>query len=128
LRYDKYQPEVGNHRAALAAAWVAANVNRAFGVGLDTNGKVVVGAGNTGIIGIVILSKAKPAGTTVDIMKFGECVEADVYGPTNTASGFTAGTKVYADNVTGALSLVATGATLVGHTAEASRLIVSITG
>ena len=74
-RYDKYEPDGGGFRAPLAAAILAADGGRAYGVGLDTSGRVVLGAGNTGIIGVLVAHGAKNAGDIVDVMTDGEIAE-----------------------------------------------------
>lgn len=118
--YDKYEPLAGGFRAKLAAAWAAAD-GVPIGVGLNNTGKIVVGAGATGIVGIVILSKFnKKAGEVADVMTDGEIVEA---------TGLNAGSRVYADDVTGVLSnTYGVGKTQVGWTVEADRIIVRTGG
>lgn len=118
-RYDKYDPYVGNFRAPLAAAFAEANLNKIIGVGLDANGRIVLGAGNTGITGVINLTKVKNAGDVVDVMKHGECVEM---------TGLAAGTNYTVSTVDGSLSNAAADAThiKVGHTVEATRLIVNV--
>lgn len=118
-RYDKYEPYAGGFRAPLAAAVLDANKFVAYGVGLDTNGRVVLGAGNTGIIGVMITHGAKAAGEFVDVMTQGEVVDA---------TGLTAGTKLTANTTTGAITNGATSTTQVpvGFTVEATRIVVRI--
>jgi hypothetical protein len=120
-RFDKVEPYVGNTRARLAADWVAAD-GVPIGVGLDATGKVVVGAGTTGIVGIVVLVKEnKKAGDTVDIMTAGDIVECP-----SVAAAFAAGTIITANTTTGVLSVTVPSATqaYVGFTVEAGRLVV----
>lgn len=118
-RYDKYEPYGGGFRASLAAAILDANKFVAYGVGLDTSGRVVLGAGNTGILGVLIAHEAKAAGDFVDVMIDGEIVDA---------TGLTAGTKLTANTTTGAISNAATSSTQVpvGFTVEATRIHVAI--
>lgn len=118
-RYDKYEPYGGGFRAALAAAVIDANKFIAYGVGLDTTGKIVLGAGNTGIIGVLIAHNVKAAGDYVDVMCDGEIVDA---------TGLTAGTKLTANTTTGAISNAAASTTQVpvGFTVEATRISVHI--
>lgn len=128
-RYDKYDPMGGGFRAALAADWLTADLNTVFGVGLDANGRVVKGAGNSGIVGVICLTKARKAGEIVDVMKHGEVVEADIAGPAGaTATGTVAGTSYSALTTTGVVGTTAPDATHVhvGHTVEASRLVVRV--
>jgi hypothetical protein len=115
-RIDKYDPVGGGFRAPLAAAYTGAAAP--IGVGLDANGRVVAGAGNTGIIGVLCKPDDAAAASIVDIMKDGELVEfAGV-----------AGTVYTANTVTGVISATAMSATQVpvGHTVEATRLIVGV--
>lgn len=114
-RIDKYDPKAGGFRATLLAAWAGSATPVA--VSLDSSGRVVVGAaGQTGMVGILCKPDAAAAGAVVDIMTDGELVEA----------GLAAGTVYYANITTGALG---TGVTRfrVGHTVEASRLVVRFT-
>lgn len=124
-RIDKYDPKSGGFRAALAADRAATpgaigDADGPIGVGLDANGRVVAGAGNTGVVGVLVLTQNKVAGDIVDIMTDGELVEA----------GGTAGTTYYADGGTGALGTAAPAAgangTRVGRTVEAGRLVVRV--
>jgi hypothetical protein len=121
-RFDKYEPLGGGFRARLLADWVAADGTPAA-VGLDTAGKVVPGAGNTGIVGVVVLVKAqKKAGDVVDVMTDGEITGVDDTGFTGRA----AGVAVYAVNASGALTNVLTSNTRIGHMVEADRLVVRV--
>lgn len=118
MRIDKYDPVDGGFRAPLAAAWTGSATGK--GVGLDTNGRVVPGAGNTGIKGVLVQPEDKAAGDIVDVMTDGEIVEA----------GLVAGTTYYAAAADGVISTTAPGAgvngTQVGFTVEASRLVVRV--
>lgn len=150
-RYDKYDSEDGGFRAALAANLTL--TGQSYGpvaVGLDANGRVVAGKGNSGIVGILI--KAMPAGALVgsatvtgvtapgamagdyvDVMTDGEIV--DIAG-----LALPAGTAIWADGTTGALAAgvagtgaapasgagSTTGSVYVGHTVEATRLVVRL--
>lgn len=119
-RYDKYEPMTGGHRARLAAAWSGADLNKVFAVGLDANGRVVKGAGTTGVIGVLVLTIAKNAGDVVDVMQDGEIVEMNI-----NHAGITAGTKYFAAAADGTLNTTNTNVA-VGHTVEATRLIVRV--
>jgi len=125
-RYDKYQPLVGGFRAKLAADWAAAD-GTPVAVGLDNTGKVVPGAGNTGVVGVVVIVKGglglvrnNKAGDVVDVMTHGEIVEVGDTGFTGRAAGI----PVYAVPGTGALTNVATSNIKIGFMAENDRLIV----
>lgn len=118
-RYDKYDPKAGGFRAALAADRTKTSGGNPLGVGLDSSGNVVVGAGNTGVIAILATTRDMKAGDIVDCMTDGECVDM---------VGLTAGTKITANTTTGVLSNAAGTATqvLVGWTVEATRLVVRV--
>ncbi len=118
-RIDKYGPKTGGFRAPLAADQAKTSAGNPLGVGLDVNGRVVVGAGNTGLVGLLVLTQDKKAGDIVDVMTHGEMVEM---------TGLTAGTVITAADATGVLATTAPGAgrTRVGWTVEATRLIVRI--
>jgi hypothetical protein len=115
-RIDKYDPVDGGFRAPLNADHAKTTPGNPIAVGLNASGRVVDGAGNTGITGILVLDSARLAGDIVDVMSDGEMVEM---------VGLTAGTVITADNTTGVLAVTAPGAgrTRIGWTVEASRLI-----
>lgn len=115
-RIDKYSGVGSGFRAPFAADW--AGQVTAIGVGLDVNGRVVAGAGVTGIVGVLCKPDEAKAGSIADIMKDGELVEfAGV-----------AGTVYTANTTTGVISSAAASGTQikVGHTVEATRLIVGV--
>ena len=113
-RIDKYQPVAGGFRAPLNANYTGAAA--AIGVGLNSSGRVVVGAGQTGIVGVICSPYTKVAGDIIDVMTNGELVEF----------GGAAGTQYSANTNTGAITNGAASATQVpiGFTVEADRLIV----
>lgn len=113
-RYDKYDPYDGGFRALVAAAVATEDKNTLYGVGLDSAGRVVIGAGQTGVVGAFVAHDVKRAGDAVDVMTDGEIVEID--------SALPAGTKLYSD-ASGVVSTTNTG-TYLGFTAESGRLIV----
>lgn len=125
-RIDKYEPNIGGTRAPLNAAWTSGDLNTVFAVGLNASGRVVKGAGNTGIIGLLVLTKAKPVGAIVDVMQFCDIVEFPGV----------AGTVYYGDGVTGVVAAgvagggapasgagTGAGSKKVGATVEADRLV-----
>jgi hypothetical protein len=126
-RIDKYEPLTGGHRAPLAADWLVGNLSKVVPVGLDANGKVVVGLGNTGYVGVVVLTRMRVAGDIVDVMQDGDIVEFN-------SPGAVAGTNYFADAATstvvagtGAQTATApatAGSKKVGYTVEATRLVV----
>lgn len=124
-RYDKYDPKVGGFRAPLAADFLAANLEKVLGVGLDANGRCVIGAGQTGVIGLLVLTKARKAGEVIDIMTSGEITE---FGPSDSGkvpgTDFGAAGTVYYSDANGVVtSTNASGSLRVGHTVEGQRLI-----
>uniref|UniRef100_A0AAU6R5B9 Minor capsid protein n=1 Tax=Micrococcus phage Kurnik TaxID=3092208 RepID=A0AAU6R5B9_9CAUD len=121
-RYDKYDPYVGGFRAALAEAISAEDSFTVYGVGLDSNGHVVLGAGQTEVAGVLIAHGAKKVGDIVDVMTSGEIVEFTADGTPDGAAA-AAGTN-YGAGDDGAVS--AAGATHIGHTVEAQRLVVRV--
>lgn len=117
MRYDKYDPVDGGFRAPLAAD--RSGSETAIGVGLDVNGRVVPGAGNTGIVGVLINTRDMKAGDIVDVMRDGEIVEF----------GGDPGTVYTAAEADGVISddAVGTGQVSIGFTVEGDRLIVGVT-
>lgn len=126
-RYDKYNPKSGGFRAPLAADFPSGDLEKVIGVGLNSSGQVVRGAGNSGVTGVLVLTKAWKAGTIVDVMTHGEIVE---FGPTAGTPGTdfgVAGTSYFAASADGVInSTSAAGKTKVGHTVEGRRLIVRV--
>lgn len=120
-RYDKYDPYDGGFRAPLLAAIDFDDRLTAYAVGLDSSGRVVLGAGQTGIVGVLIAHDAKRAGDIVDVMTDGEIVDFTITAGTAAA----AGTRYWGDPATGNIvaTSTATNAQL-GFTVEATRLIV----
>lgn len=121
-RYDKYDPISGGFRAPLAAAWGdAEGLATPVGVGLDANGRVVAGAGNTGVLAVLVVDAPMAAGDIADCMTDGEIVDV---------AGLAAGTVYFAADADGALGAVAPAAGVndarVGHTVEATRLVVRV--
>lgn len=117
-RYDKYEPKGGGFRAPLAEDMTAGQVDTVLGVGLDANGRVVIGAGNTGIVGVMCLPRQLNAGDIADVMTSGEIVEA----------GLNAGTVHTVATGDGSISETPADATniRVGHTVEGDRLVVRL--
>lgn len=128
-RYGLYNPYGGNFRAYLNADWVAADIGKIYGVGLNSSGLIVKGAGQTGVIGVLCLTREMLANNDepTDLLHDGEVVE---FGPTAGVPGTdfgAAGTAYYASGTTGAVSSSsAANAVYVGHTVETSRLIVHV--
>jgi hypothetical protein len=122
-RYDKYDPISGGFRAPLNADWLDADVGIPFAVGLNASGKVVKGAGQTGVRGVLVIDKIGfKANDIVDCMTSGEIV--DITSPT-----LVAGQKYGGVNASGVIGAAGAGAGFeVGFTVEATRLIVRVSG
>lgn len=132
-RVDKTHSAVGVTRAPLNADVASGSWNTPLGVGINSAGKAVIGAGQTGIVGVAIFDKTNSkAGLICDIFSL---AELDL-GPAPLAAG-----RVYwADGTTGVLAAgaVTTGAApgsgagstagsaRVGYTIETDRLKVSM--
>lgn len=119
-RIDKYDPISGGFRAPLAAdltkrSGAIGTADGPLGVGINNLGRVVPGAGQTGIKGVLVTTRDMKAGDIVDVMDSGEIVEW----------GGAAGTNYVALTTTGVISAGAQDAThkRVGHTVEANRLV-----
>jgi hypothetical protein len=118
-RYDKYDPISGGFRAISAIAWVTADVGKVWAVGMDAAGKIVKGAGASGIVGVTVVNGAKAIGEILDVMTHGEIVDFLLQAGTAAA----AGTRYYGIAASGDFATTATGTPL-GYTVEATRLIV----
>lgn len=118
-RYDKYEPKGGGFRAALAVAWDSTDVGKMWAVGLNSSGRVVKGAGQTGIVGVCIVNKAQAIGDIVDVMTDGEIADFTLQN----GSAAAAGTRYYGVAADGTFSTTATGTPL-GYTVEAGRFVV----
>lgn len=128
-RYDKYDSLVSGTRAKLESAWDGVNsnpkLNTVYGVSLNGNGRIIVGAGGqTGLVGIVIVTSKQPAGSVVDIMSIGEVVEAT--DANDSGNPFAAGTLAYVDTTTGELTSTSSGSLLVGYSVEEGRVRVNL--
>lgn len=115
-RYDKYEPYAGGFRAPLDVATDADEEFTPFAVGLNASGRVVKGSGNTGVLGVYIAHGKRNAGDIVDVMTDGDIVEME---------GLTAGTAIYGQT-DGSIDDddAGVGAIKLGHTVEATRLVV----
>lgn len=120
-RYDKYDPYDGGFRAALDVAWVTSDVGKVWAVGLNAAGRIVKGAGNTGIKGIIIVNEPMAAGAIADVMHDGEVTNFLLQN----GSAAAAGTNYFGVAADGTFSTTATGTPL-GFTVEADRLHVRV--
>jgi hypothetical protein len=118
-RVDKTESAVGVIRGTLAADFAEAAYNIPVGVGINSSGLVVVGAGQSGIAGVVIPDRtAYKAGSRCDIFVLAEIVLDD------DDTDLLAGTAYYVNNTTGAVTATSAGGTKIGFTIEADRLAV----
>lgn len=95
-RIDKTDSAVGVVRAALNFAIVPAEYDTLIGAGLNAQGRIVKGAGNTGILGVINPSKART--------KIGQITDIFVLGDAVDCVGLAAGTTYWADGNTGLLA------------------------
>lgn len=125
-RIDKYEPMGGGFRALLNAAIPSTDVGKIIGVSLNGTGKVVYGgAAPINIKGVICPVRAMAAGEVIDVMTDGEMVDCTLNDGT---TALTAGTDYYATAtaLSGALTATSTTNQYIGHTVEASRLIVRV--
>ena len=138
-RWDKYDPYVANFRGPLAADIdLATQANSVIAVGVNSSGAITVGAGQTGVKGVVIPVGVDmngnlldggvniEAGDIADVGKHGEITNFSPWQPSGTAPAAAAGTNYYGHADGAVLPSTAAGAVYVGHTVEADRLIVEV--
>lgn len=139
-RWDKYDAYVGNYRGVLAAdVNLTTQANKVLAVGHNSNGAVVVGGGQTGVCGLMIIPVGVDihgllldgginnlAGDPTDVGAHGEITNFTPYAASGTAPAATAGTNYYGHADGSVLPSTAAGALYVGHTAESTRLIVDV--
>jgi hypothetical protein len=131
-RYDQSDPINSTFRVDIAANYPDANLGKLYGVGLDSSGKLIIGAGQDGICGVLVLNQ-KPGRVgplrevpRVDVMFSGEITD---FGPTAGVPGTdfgVAGTAYYSDAAGNITSTWAAGSWFVGRTVEPDRLIVNV--
>lgn len=136
-RYDKYDSQVSGFRANLAASLTLVNGSVGpVGVGLDANGRVVLGAGNSGIKAVLVKnmtpqgligSGLAPQATAPGAIA-GDVVDCMIHGEIADITGLIAGTQYTANTTTGVITSAAASATqiVVGFTVEATRLVVNM--
>lgn len=133
-RIDKYEPMGGGFRAPLAAAIVANQVGKIYGVSLNSSGRVVIGPVGTSAVsikGVINPQIPMDIGRIIDVMTDGEMVDVTLNDGTTTIA---AGTDVYVNAAApsdGNLTVTATGNTYIGHTVEGgsatqTRLVVRV--
>lgn len=119
-RIDKTDSAVGVVRGTLNADITNTEWNKLRAVGINSSGKVVLGAGQTGIVGIAIFDRTNyRAGKRVDIFKLGEAILTDT-------DILVAGTRYTANTTTGVVSSTAASGTqiAIGYTQEADRFVI----
>lgn len=131
-RFDQSDPINSTFRVDIAADYPDANLGKLYGVGLDSSGKLIVGAGQDGICGVLVLNQ-KPGRVgplrevqRVDVMFCGEITD---FGPTAGVPGTDfglAGTAYYSDAAGLITATWASGSYFVGRTVEPDRLIVNV--
>lgn len=139
-RWDKYDPYVANFRGPLAAdVDLATQANAVLAVGVNSSGAITVGAGQTGVKGVLIIPVGVDmhgalldggvnieAGDIADVGKHGEITNFSPWQPSGTAPSAAAGTNYYGHPDGAVLPSTGPGAVYVGHTVEADRLIVEV--
>lgn len=115
-RFDHVESAIGIVRAPIHENFAQADFDKVIPVGINGAGHAVKGAGQTGVIGVVVPGRTVyRAGQIADIMQKGDIVDC---------VGLAAGTKYYA-TAAGALVTTATDNIYVGYTVEADRLVVA---
>lgn len=118
-RIDKYDPRDGGFRAPLAAALAytpsneATNdVGKVWAVGLNASGQVVKGAGATGVLAVIVPTRAMAAGEMIDCMTDGEVVNVNLHN----GNAIAAGATVTGVPASGILATTTTGNVRLGWT------------
>jgi hypothetical protein len=115
-RVDKTDSAIGVVRAPIESDFAEADWDEVIPVGINANGRVVKGAGQTGIIGVVIPGRTvSKAGQIADIFIHADIVEFNGV----------AGEKYWADADGDIATTEAAGFVYIGFTVEADRLILS---
>jgi hypothetical protein len=125
-RFDKYSPVDGGFRAPLNAAIPAGDIGKIIGVSLNGTGKVVYGGATAvSIKGVICPTRAMAAGEPIDVMTDGEITMATF---SDLVTPLLAGTDYYATAtaLSGVLTATTTSNQYVGHTVEATRLVVRV--
>lgn len=138
-RFEKSNPYGGTFVAPLAVDLdETANGNKVLGVGLNSSGQVVIGGGQTGIVGVILpvaganvltgaLLDTYQAGDNIDVMVQGEIANFKLANGTVPA----AGTKIFSSAAGVLGTAAADGSVLVGWTIEShatngARLFVNV--
>lgn len=132
-RIGSYNPESDTFRAPLAADYTAPllsglPVGVVIAVSLNTSGRVVLGStgGTAGLgrVGVIIPTRNMKAGEPIDVFTGGEIEEFGIGTDGQTAAA--AGTRYYGVAATGLMTATAAGNDNVGHTVEATRLVIGV--
>lgn len=123
-RIDKYEPMGGGFRVPLNFAIDLAHVGVIQAVSVNSSGRAVLGgAAAINIKGLICPVAVMNIGDIIDVMTDGEIV--DLLDTAGTAVA--AGTDMFAAFATGAVTVTTTGSPqYIGHTVEATRLIVRV--
>ena len=113
-RVDKTDSAIGVVRAPIAVDFAQADWDKVIPAGINSTGKVVKGAGQSGVIGVIIPGRT--------VYRAGEIGDIFIHADIVECAGLAAGTKYYSD-AAGVVSTTNTG-TYLGFTVEADRLIV----
>lgn len=123
-RVDKTESSVGVVRGTLNIDIPQADWNKMRAVGINATGKVVLGAGQSGIKGIAIFDRTNyRAGRRADIFKLGEII-------LDGADLLVAGTSYTANTTTGVISSAIASVTqiAIGYTIENDRFVIQGVG
>lgn len=123
-RIDKTNSQVGVVRAILHADILSTEWNKLRGVGLNASGRVVLGAGVTGVKGLAIFDRTNSkANKIVDIFKLGEAILWDT-------DLLVAATNYTVNTTTGVVSSTAASGTqiAIGYTITTDRLVIQGVG
>lgn len=141
-RWDKTNPYVGNHRAHLAADIPEVLFNKVIATGKNSQGGIVVGGGQTGVDGLLIVAVGQDihgelldgginnmAGDPQDVGQLGEITNFEPWEVGVIAANQTqekAGTNYYGHPDGSVIEATGPGCVYVGRTAEKDRLIVNV--
>lgn len=144
-RWDKYDGYIGNYRGVLAEdidlTEGTGEANQVLAVGTNANGAIVVGGGQTGVNGLMIVAVGadihgnlldgginNQAGDPQDVGAHGEITNFKPYKASDpaTSPAPAAGTNYFGHPDGSVLPTKVDGAVYVGHTQEKDRLIVDV--
>lgn len=139
-RWDKYDAYVGNFRGPLAAnVTLATEANRVLAAGVNSNGAVTKGFGAAGIKGLIIIPVGTDmngslldggintqAGDIADVGKHGEITNFATTATDGTQAAAIAGTNYYGHPDGSVTATKGVDGVYIGHTVEATRLIVNV--